>query len=84
MGGTVSLSTGTAPPTTGVLLTYTTGITRTNLADCVSVVRLAASPYTLVDSACSTTTTTAVVNLTGAAITASTTYTIEVLIPHGN
>jgi hypothetical protein len=83
-GGTVSLTNGTTPPTTGVLLTFTTGVTRNNQPECTSQVRLAVSPFTLIDSACSTTTTTAVVNLTGTAPTASVAYTIQVQIAHGN
>jgi hypothetical protein len=67
-----------------VLLTFTTGVTRNNQPECTSQVRLAVSPFTLIDSACSTTTTTAVVNLTGTAPTASVAYTIQVQIAHGN
>jgi len=75
LGGTVAMTTGTSPPTTGVALTVTTGVTRVNQPTCMIQIRLTASPYTLVDSAPTYTTTTIVFNLTGAALTASTAYT---------
>ena len=74
IGGTVAMTTGTATPTTGVALTVTTGITRSTQPTCSIQIRLATSPYTLVDSAPTTTATTIVFNLTGTSLTASTAY----------
>lgn len=70
--GTISLTTGTAT-TTGILLTVTTGITRAHQPTCPGTVYLAASPFTLIPSRITTTTTTVIFTV-GTAPTASTAY----------
>lgn len=72
MSGTVSFTAGTAT-TTGIMLTVTTGITRTNQVNCTGQVYLAASPYTALPTRITATTTTIVFNV-GTGPTASTAY----------
>jgi hypothetical protein len=72
-----SFTTGSTPPTTGVLATVTTGITRAKIPDCSLKVWLTASPFTPIEVAPSNTTTAVVFNLTGTALTASTSYTAQ-------
>lgn len=77
ISGSIGLTTGTATPTTGIVLTVTTGVTRTNLPNCVAFANLTASPFTQVTIYPSYTTTTVVLNATGTALTASTAYTLR-------
>jgi hypothetical protein len=84
LGGIVSLTMGTATPTTGVALTVTTGITRTNQPDCEVKMWLQASPFTTVDVNATTSTTAIGFNLTGVAAAASTAYFLRYGPCHGN
>lgn len=84
LGGIVSLTMGTATPTTGVALTVTTGITRTNQPDCEVKMWLQASPFTTVEVNATTSTTAIGFNLTGVAATASTAYFLRYGPCHGN
>lgn len=76
MHGTVIFTTGTAPPSTGTLLTIQTGTTYMAIPLCVGQLRLSASPNTLTDTRLTYTTTPAqiIFNLTGTALSASTAY----------
>ena len=84
IGGTVSLTTGTATPTTGTVVTFTFGTTRIHIPTCFSQVRLPASPYTLVDTLATCTTTACNINLTGAALSVTSSYEIRIACPDGN
>jgi hypothetical protein len=75
VNGTVSLTVGTSP-TTGALLTVTSGLTHTNYPDCVAHVALTASPYTEVSNWSWSYSTTVWTLNTGSALTASTAYTV--------
>lgn len=74
--GTITLTEGTSPPASGVLLTITDAITHTNQPDCIARITLTASPFTEFTTHQFTYTTTVWSINIGAALTASTGYTI--------
>jgi len=75
VNGTISITTGTAT-STGALLTVTAPSARTNLPDCLATISLTASPYTAVTANAWSYTTTVATLSVGAALTASTAYTV--------
>ena len=72
ISGTVQMATGGSGTTTGVALTVTTTITRTNFPNCSGAAYLQASPYTALPLRISTTATTVVFNVGGTPSTATT------------
>lgn len=75
--GTISFTMGTAT-NTGIALTVTTSVTRTNQPNCVGAMYLVASPFTAIPLRLTETTTTVVFNV-GLAPTVSTAYELTYL-----